>query len=301
MEFRQLEMFLAVVESGGFSQAGEHLHVSHSAIHRQIRLLEYELQDRLLVRVGNHMELTQTGGIVLEHARRIRQDLTNLRLQVEESTKAQTGHLRIGTGTTALVLFLPPILERYKNEFPGIAVHVMTGAADEVIQEIDNGNLDLGIVFSPMDVPKGERVPNYELLYQEEFVLAVAKGHPLAKRKTVSPNQLLDFPMIAYSRKSHLRRMLERFFENAGVTPRIIMELENEEAMEKMLEINMGIAVLSKHRAVMDKIHFFSIDGYPIYCDVGMVSPNIDYAPRAAIEFARMCRAASAVYPAMSR
>jgi DNA-binding transcriptional LysR family regulator len=300
MEFRQLEMFLAVVESGGFSQAGEQLHVAHSAIHRQIRLLEHELHDRLLVRVGNHMELTQTGRIVLEHARRIRQDLTNLRVQVGELTRAQTGHLRIGTGTTVLVLFLPPILERYKKEYPGIEVHVMTGTADEVIQEIDHGNLDLGIVFSPMDVPKGEPVPNYELLYQEEFVLAVGKGHPLAQKKTVSPRQLLDFPMIAYSKTSHMRRMLERFFESAGVTPRIIMELENEEAMEKMLEINMGIAVLSKHRAVMDKIHFFRITGRPIYCDVGMVSPKVDYAPRAVVEFARICRAAGARYPVKS-
>jgi DNA-binding transcriptional LysR family regulator len=297
MEVRQLEMFLAVVESGGFSQAGEQLHVSHSAIHRQIRLLEHELHDRLLVRVGNHMELTQTGRIVLEHARRIRQDLANLRLQVGELTRAQTGHIRIGTGTTVLVLFLPPVLERYQKEYPGIEVHVMTGTADEVIQEIYNGNLDLGIVFSPTDVPKGEPVPNYELLYQEEFVLAVGKGHPLANRKTVSLPQLLDFPMIAYSKTSHIRRMLERFFENAGVTPRITMELENEEAMEKMIEINMGIAVLSKHRAVMDKINFFRIAGHPIYCEVGMVSPKVDYAPRAVVEFARMCRAASKAFP----
>ena len=293
MEFRQLEMFLAVVESGGFSQAGEQLHVSHSAIHRQIRLLEHELHDRLLVRAGNHMELTQTGRIVLEHARRIRQDLANLRLQVGELTRAQTGHLRIGTGTTVLVLFLPPILERYQKEYPGVEVHVMTGTADEVIQEIDHGNLDLGIVFSPLDVPKGEPIPNYELLYQEEFVLAVGKGHPLANRKTVSLPQLVGFPMIAYSRTSHIRRLLERFFEQAGVTPRIIMELENEEAMEKMIEINMGIAVLSKHRAVLDKIRFFRIAGHPIYCEVGLVSPKIDYAPFAVVEFARMCREAS--------
>lgn len=290
-----MEMFLAVVECKGYTKAGEQLHVSHSAVHRQIRMLEHELHDRLLVRAGKHVELTKTGSIVVEHARRIRQGLESLRQQVGELTRLQTGHLRIGTATTMLLFFLPSILERYRSQFPGVEVNVMTGTADEVIQEIYNGNLDLGIVYSPVDMPKGGRVPEYELLYKEEFVLAVGKAHPLAKRKTLSVAQLSDVPLIMYSRTSHIRRRLERFFERAGVSPRIVMELENEEAMEKMIEINIGIAFISKHRAVSDKIHFLRIAGPPIYFEVGIVSPKVDYVPRAVEQFTRMCREAGSL------
>ena len=71
MELRQLEMLLSVVESSGYLNAGEALHVSHSAIHRQVRLLEHEIGDRILVRVGRHMELTEAGQMLIALAKNI--------------------------------------------------------------------------------------------------------------------------------------------------------------------------------------------------------------------------------------
>ena len=136
MELRQLEMLLAVVESGSYAAAGERLHISHSAIHRQVRLLEHELDDRLLVRQRAHVQLTATGQIVVEHARRIRQDIANLRRQIEEIAQLHTGRLTVGTGSTMLQFFLPPVIKRFRKEFRGVDVHLMTGTAHEVIEEL---------------------------------------------------------------------------------------------------------------------------------------------------------------------
>lgn len=147
-----MEMFLAVAECGGYTSAGERLHISHSAIHRQVGLLEHEVKDRLLVRVNGRMELTSTGKIVLEHARRIRQEISNLQRQIDDVVQMQTGYLRIGTGTMMLQFFLPRVLARFRQEFPGIDVHIMTGTASEVIEDLKARNLDLGIIFRP-DAP----------------------------------------------------------------------------------------------------------------------------------------------------
>ena len=293
MDLRQLEMFLAVVESGGYTNAGERLHISHSAIHRQIRLLEHELKDRVLVKVGARMELTTTGTLVLEHARIIRQDVTNLHRRIDEVVRLQAGYLRVGTGSLMLQFFLPPILQRFREQFPGIDVHVVTGTANEVIEKMGAGNLDVGIIFGPLEHSKAEGGLIYEFLYREEFVWAVSKTNPLAKRKTASLAKILDYPLITYSKTTHVRRLLEHLFEQARLKPKIIMELESEESMERMVEMNMGVAFLALRRVVIDRIHFVRALGQPNYYEVGLVFLGANYIPGVVKEFARKCREAS--------
>jgi DNA-binding transcriptional LysR family regulator len=293
MDFRQLEMFLAVVECGGYTNAGERLHISHSAIHRQIRLLEHELKDRVLVKVGARMELTTTGSLVLEHARIIRQDVTNFHRRIDEVVRLQAGYLRIGTGSLMLQFFLPPILQRFRKQFPGIDVHIVTGTANEVIDKMGAGNLDVGIIFGPLEHSKAEGGFNYEFLYREEFVWAVSKTNPLAKRKTASLAKILDYPLITYSKTTHVRRLLEHLFEKARLKPKVIMELESEESMERMVEMDMGVAFLALRRVMIDKIHFVRALGQPIYFEVGLISLGVNYIPGVVKEFARKCREAN--------
>src|SRR5215472_8343189 len=117
MELRQLQMLLAVAEEGSYIQAGKRRNISHSAIHRQIRLLEEELEEHLLVRAGL--------------SRRVERDIAHTSAELRELSNLQSGTLRIGTGTTMLVFSLPEVLNRFRTEFPGVTVHVMTGTADQ--------------------------------------------------------------------------------------------------------------------------------------------------------------------------
>lgn len=285
-------MLLAVVESGSYATAGERLHISHSAIHRQVRLLEHELNDRLLVRQKARMKLTTTGKIVVEHARRIRQDIANLRRQVEEVRQLHAGHLSIGTGSMMLQFFLPPVIKRFRQAFSGVDVHLMTGTAHEVIEELKAGNLDLGIIFSPVDLHLERDDFSYEPLYREEFVWAVAKTHPLTRLANVSLAQISKYPLITYSKTSSVRKLFERMLDRAQLKPNIILELESEESMEKMAEIDMGIAFLARRRVLRDRVHYLTISEGPVEVEVGIILPKFDYVPRAAREFIRMCREA---------
>ncbi|MBV9082907.1 MAG: LysR family transcriptional regulator [Acidobacteriaceae bacterium] len=292
MDLRQLEMLVAVVDNGSYKKAGEALHVSHSAIHRQIRILEQELGDRLLVRKGKSACITESGAALVTVARRVQQDIANFQQQIRKVNRLETGHLRIGTGTSVLTFFLPPVLQRFRSEYPGVEVRITTGTGDQVVRDIQNGKLDVGVVYAPRDMPPGEAVPQYELLYPEEFVLAVGHRHPLGARRFFSLQEAVKFPFILYPKPSHVRRLFDRVLETEGLRPQVIMEVENEEAMEKLIAVNIGIALLSKSRAVSDRVRQVRLRDLRFYCDVGLVYPTSEYVPAAVSEFARMCRAA---------
>jgi len=161
------------------------------------------------------------------------------------------------------------------------------------MEEIEEGNLDAGIVFAPSDLVTVRPRLCSELLYREEFVFAVGKGHPLAKRRSLTLRDINSFPFVTYSKTSYIRGAIERLFEREGIAPAITMELENEEAIEKMIEIDMGVAMLSKRRAVSDRIHYFAVEGCSVSCDVRLVHPASEYLPRATKEFSRICREVS--------
>lgn len=296
MDLRQLEMFLAVLGNGGYAKAGEYLHVSHSAIHRQVKMLEAEIENLLLYRKGRRVELTEARQILAVAARRVRQELSDANRQLSESSQSLRGQLRIGTGSSILASFLPPVLERYRKESPGVEVRVVTGTADQVIENVENSELDLGLVFNPADMPRRERRFVSEILYREEFVWAVPRGHPLAKRKRVALEDLAQFPFLILPKTSHIRRTFDRLFQTKRLTPRVAMELENEEALEKLIEINLGITLRSSWRSASDKMQYLRMPGEPVYCDMGMLFPRSKYIPRVVTEFARLARQAASVF-----
>ncbi len=292
MHLRQLEMLMAVADRGGYTKAEAHLHISHSAIHRQIRLLEDELQSRIFVRTGRHVHLTETGELLVQTARQIAQELAIVQRQIKERNDLKAGHLRIGTGTTVLLYFLPPVLERFRQCYPGIDLSLITGPFDNVASRILADELDLGIGYLPAEMLADEPKLAFETLYKEEFVLTVHRSHPLAKQQTVSLAKAVEFPLILFPATSRLRRMHERLFLDLGLKPRIVMQLENEEAIAEMIGLNMGIAFLSLRRAEQSGLHFLRIARTPIHCEVGMIFRRGGYMPKAVSEFVRMCREA---------
>lgn len=290
MNSRQLDLLLAVVESGGYTQAGTRLHISPSAIHRHIRLLEEEIGSPIFTRKGRHVALMEVGRVLLDLARQTRNNISDAERRIEDVRQLRRGHLNLGTGGSILTSFLPPLLRRFHREFPGVGVHILTGTADHVAGQLAEGNLDLGIMYNPADMPPGTRGLQHEILYREEFLWAVAKEHPLAKRKSIALSDLVQFPFAMLPRQSHIRRIFDRSFENARLEPSVVMELEGEEAIEKVIEINMSVGLLSKHRVHSSRIHFFRIPGQPVQIDVGMVYPRKEHMPRAVTEFMRLCR-----------
>ncbi len=293
MEFHQFEMLLAVVESGGYARAGERLHISHSAIHRQIKLLEEQIHDRILVRNGKRVVLTEAGEILVGTARRVRQEVSDAYHQINEARDLERGSVRIGTADTILFSYLLPILGHYQKQFPGVEVYVKTTTAGNVFEQIQAGIFDLGIVFNPAGTLTVKLNLHYEVLYKEKLVWAVGEDHPLTRKSFVSIADLANFPFAMLPESSRIRQMCEQKLRSAGVTANIAFELENEEAMEKVIKTNLAIALLPSRRTRNSGIHRLRVREAPIRGEVGLVLPKREYLPKAVREFIGFCRKTS--------
>ena len=289
MELRQLQMFVAVVEAGSYLQAGERLHVAHSAIHRHLRLLEEETGERLMYRAGRRLQLTAAGHEIHELARRVLNDISNVEMRLRERRGLQSGRVHLGTGTTMLLTFLPRVLELFRSRHPNIQMQMMTGTATEVLGAIAAGTLDLGVVFTPpvpaLDTTGLELTP----LYEEIFVLIVPPDSPLVNRRRVSVQELSGAPMITFSRLSRARQFIDSQLRACGVSVQVVMELENEEAIERMVAIGVGNGFISRGRAIAEALSFIEVEGINVRVTASVASSARIPMTTAAREFRATC------------
>ena len=133
--FASLNCCLTVIEARGYAPAGKLLHISHSAIHRQIRMLEQELDCPLLARSGRTVKATEPARLLVDLALQIRQEIAEVRRRVSDLNDLRQGCLRIGTSSSILVSFLPAVLQRFSKKFPAVRLHLITGVADDLIED----------------------------------------------------------------------------------------------------------------------------------------------------------------------
>jgi DNA-binding transcriptional LysR family regulator len=290
MNFRQLEMFRAVAENGGYAKAAESLHVAHSAIHRQIRILSDELHDPLLYRQGGKTCLTPAGRICLDLAMRTAGEISKATRYVRELSKARAGSLRIGTGPTLLCFFVLPILRRFIKMFPDVEPYVMTAPTDVLLDRLGNDQLDLGILTTPLDPAKSNALLVSESIYRDEYMLAFSKRHLLARKRLITPSSLRGLRFILPPRDTPLRAMLDQVLLSADVVPKPIMELDNEEATRLMVQTNMGVAFLPALRPPGGGVTYRRFPVKPVYRDVVAVRPRSEYVLPCVREFERLSR-----------
>jgi DNA-binding transcriptional LysR family regulator len=289
MDFRQLEMFHAVAEHSGFTAAGQQLHVAQSAISRKIKLLEEELGDQLFKRVNKKIYLTPSGEVMLRYTRRIFQDLRNASLEVSEIANMHRGTLRIGSGMTACMYVLPPIIEKFQARYPKIDIQVVTGPSETLIPQIRNSAIDLGVLTMPVVSPDLEVVP---FATEEMVVVASLKHRKLRNRRNMSASELAEYPMIVFPRGSATRALMDGYFERLGIRPKIAMESESVATIKPLVQVNLGIGLLPL-RAVLPEsrrgeLHCLRLRDARLYREIGLVYLKSDYQPKALQELISM-------------
>ncbi len=287
MDLRQLEMFKAVADLGGFTRAGEKLHVSHSAIVRQVKLLEEELHTSLFVRANKRVYLTEAGRVLLEHVGPIFEQLAKAVDSVSRLSQDGTGSLNLGSGTSILNYFLPSILEEFGRRYPAVPVHIRTGQWLTILEDVRGGVLD--VVIGSVPLPIEGRDFLIRPLYREELVAVVGKRHPFAKKNLIQPDELNKFSLITFSPNSTTRRILDQVFQELKISPRVQLEVENDEAVEMAIAAGAGISFMGKHRASRDKIHFLRIVGRQIFRDTALVSLRSKKASEPLDYFTALC------------
>ncbi len=284
-------MFKAVAENSSFTIAGRRLYVAQSAVSRKIRLLEDELGDKLFKRVNKRIFLTPAGDTMLRYTCRVFQELRNAALEISDLGEMKRGTLRIGSGMTACMYVLPPVIEEFRTQFPSIEVQVVTGTAEMLIPQIRDGQIDLGVLTLPVVAPDLE-VTRFA---QEEMVLVASpKNRKLAKRRTVRAAELGAYPMIAFSRGTSTRALVDQYLERVGVDPIIAMESENVATIKPLVRINLGVSLLPLRSVLAEarrgELHYVRIRDEKIMRDIGLVCHKADYKPKALAELIDLFR-----------
>jgi DNA-binding transcriptional LysR family regulator len=243
MDLRQLEILKAVADTGSFTGAGRRLHVSQSAVSRQILLLEAELNEPLFWRIKRKVKITPAGEAILQLAIRVFDDIKETTASITETQEKLSGTVRLVGGMTVSLYVFPSLLREFRRLHPEVDVKVMTGSSDRLLRKLRSGAADLGLLTLPIDEPDLITKP----VMREEMMLVTYPGHPLAKKARVEPQELVRQPFIVYEPGSNTRRVIDEFFIREQVQPRIVMETENVEIIKAMVRSGIGITLISQH------------------------------------------------------
>ncbi len=183
MDLRQLEILRAVAQTGSFTSAGQQLHLSQSAVSRQILLLEEELKEQLFLRLGRKIRITPAGTTLLGLSERMFEDLERTRASILDNQRNVSGTVRLVGGMTVCLYVFPPLLKAFRKEHPQVDVKLTPGATPRLIRQLRTGNADLGLLTLPIDDPNLVSVP----VMREELLLVTAPTHPLAEEAPGRP------------------------------------------------------------------------------------------------------------------
>lgn len=287
MDLRQLEIIRAIAETGSFTAAGHKLHVSQSAISRQILLLEEELKEPVFLRVGRRIRITAAGESLLQLSHRVFQDLKDTIAGITDSQESLRGLIRLLGGMTVCLYVFPALLTELKRQHPEVDLKLMTGSSEQCLTRLRAGTGDLAFLTLPVDQPDLVTVP----VMQEELLLVTAAKHPLSKKRKVLPQDLVRQPFVLFEAGSNTRRAIDEFFMAARIEPQIVMETENVEIIKAMVRNGIGISIIPYQAAARDVAsgHLFTarIEGRSLVRETGWVYPKMSRTPRSVQEVIR--------------
>jgi DNA-binding transcriptional LysR family regulator len=280
MDLRQLEILQAIAETGSFTACGRKLHVSQSAISRQIALLEDELGEPLFLRVGRRVRMTPAAEALVQLGQRVFQDVRDTVGAISDRTRDLRGTLRLSGGMTVCLYIFPTLVKQLRRAHPGLDVRMMVATAGRSVEEIRAGHVDAGLLTLPVEEADLVTLP----VLREELLLVTMPGHPLAKRKKITAQDLAGEPFVLFEAGSGTRRVIDRFFLSENVEPNVVMDTENVEIIKAMVKTGLGIGIVP-YMAVAREVRarqFFCtrIEGHELFRETGWVYPRANRTPR---------------------
>lgn len=243
MELRHLRYFTTVADLGSFSAAARHLHVAQSSVSEQVADLEGELGGALLDRTGRKIRLTPMGTVFLEEARKTLRAAERAIEVTQSSMRGESGTLSIGFFLWGAGGFFPRIIREYRRRHPGIRLSLVEMHANDQVQALEEGRLDVGLTRPPDS--SAERVLRSDLLFRDPVVVAVRPDHPFAGRE-VSPRELAAEPLVLAERRSNplLFDAVVALMAGEGIDPVIASTSSTWSGVLTLAEAGEGVALV---------------------------------------------------------
>jgi LysR family transcriptional regulator, low CO2-responsive transcriptional regulator len=291
MEIRQLKAFLAIAETKTFTAGARHVNITQAAISMQIRQLEDSVGMPLFTRTPRRVILTEAGELLMQRARKILREHDAALAEIAEVAGAEHGRLRIGSASAMFATAqLPGILEKLKIAFPNAEIKVSSGTSQALVDKIQHGDVDIAFVSLPVQTSNVQT----DLLFSDEIIAIASPQHPLAKEKYISAAQLAGEQLILGEKGGNTRRMIDDFFAAANVKPNVVMELSRQEAINRMVENQMGVGIAGAKNVSKElrekRLISWLIEGAEIKWDLGLARLRGGYFSPIAKKFVELCK-----------
>ncbi|MBS0521065.1 MAG: LysR family transcriptional regulator, partial [Proteobacteria bacterium] len=239
---RQLRAFLLTAENGSASTAARALGVTQPAVSQQLQELEKLLRVRLIERVGIRMLPTPAGRALVDPVRRALAAIDQIEPTVAAFRERDAGLVRLGTGATACIHFLPEPLALTQAQLPNLQILVVTGNTDEIVAAVEDGSIDVGLVTG--ETSRANPSIHMEPVFEEELVAILPRPLEYQLPAVLRPQDLGRTPLILFDPAGRTRGIIDGWFKAEGIRPIPAMELGSIEAIKTLVGAGLGVSLI---------------------------------------------------------
>jgi DNA-binding transcriptional LysR family regulator len=270
MDFDQLTSFLEVAKLQSFSRAAEKLYRTQPAISAQVRLLEQECGEKLFDRSGKKVLMTPAGDILHRYAERIIGLHKEALQAVAELNQTARGKLYIGANEATCLYVLPKTFARFKHLYPLVQISIYRNFSHKIIQKVQEGAVELGIVTLPITATNMEVIP----VFKDEMQVVVPVNHPMARKRSATAEEVANYPLIL-PKTGNTRVVIDRLLREYRQHVQISMELASVETIKKFVGAGLGISIISRAYAqpevAANLLKLIPLEGEKLFRELGLV------------------------------
>jgi DNA-binding transcriptional LysR family regulator len=274
MNLEQLRSFVEVAQLGNFTRAAEQLHLAQPSLSRQIASLEQSLNSELFHRSRGGSTLTAAGESLLPLARRMLADAESVRRELAELAGLRRGRVRLGATPTLCISLVAEVLNAFHAAHPAIELHLSEHGSRRLLDELASGELDLALITTS-DPTTAERFTTTPLLFEELVVISAAHNPPLTVDETIALDEVADLPLIVFSSSYDLRGATDLAFATAGLSPTVVLEGAQMDAVLRFVERGLGIAIVPA-MVLLDRpgLRSVRLGGTPLTRTISLARPS---------------------------
>lgn len=243
MDYEHLKIFLTIAESGAYSRAAMLLSISQPILSRKIKALEEFFGTDLFYRTGRGVVLTEAGSVLAQHARNIVRAYDAATKEVREAAVRPTGPVILSMPSSISEVIAVDLLKDFKEAYPDISLKLLEGYSGHLLEWLAEGKTDIAVLY---DVPGQHGVSGSldPFLQDEIFLLGPYPDPEGVGRGSVDAKALARLPLILPSRPHGIRVLVDDALAMRGLQPRVLMEINSNHSMLKLVEKGVGYAVL---------------------------------------------------------
>ena len=255
MELRVLNYFLMVAREENITRAARLLHVTQPTLSRQLMQLEEELGVRLFHRGKHNVSLTEDGMLLRRRAQELVALSEKTKMELQHKEETPVGEIAIGCGETRSMVILSEKMVSFRQKYPSVQFSIYSAIADDIIERIEKGLLDMGLLVEPVNISKYEFI---RLPLKEEWGILARMDSPLAGKKFITPEDLQGVPLLMVHREL-VKNELANWFGDAYDQLEIVATYNLIVNAAFMVEQGLGVALCPNLGAVFENLRFIPL------------------------------------------